>query len=63
MTIATNGGHWNGGSVPVAQVQPNSTTVAAIAITNNAAFNNINAQHIWDQVNNWLEIAGFYYVS
>ena len=63
MTIATNGGNWNGGAVPVAQVQPNSTSIAAIAITNNSAFNNINAQHIWDQVNNWLEIAGFYYVS
>jgi len=62
MTIATNGGNWNGGAVPVAQVQPNATSLAAIGITNNSGFNNINATHLWDATGNWVAIAGIYEV-
>ena len=57
---------WNGsnfgGTVGMAQMAPSSTSFAAIASTNNAAFTDSSPADIWDSANNWVKITGFYFV-
>jgi hypothetical protein len=59
LTTMWNGANF-GGTVPVAQVNPNNTQISAAGCTNNAAFVDSSPANIWDAGGNWVKVSGFY---
>ena len=59
LVTSTNGGNF-GGTVPIAQIIPSTTSVSAIGVTNNAAFVDSTATSVWDANGNWMQCSGSY---
>jgi hypothetical protein len=57
---------WNGcnfsGTVGVAQINPNTTTITAVGSSNNGAFLDSTPSNVWDSAGNWLTLSGSYFV-
>jgi len=61
LTTSTNGGNF-GGTVPIGQVVPGTTTISAIGVTNDAGFVDSVPTSVWDAANNWVQVTGCYRV-